>query len=64
MLKNYLVSAPLRSAQDKRPLDVLNSCASLLQRPLCRLAARKHLALQAVFSQHVLRKVSYIFLAE
>jgi len=51
---SYTVSAPLRSVQSKRPLDVLHPCAGCRQLPLSGLAARKHLALQAVPSRQVL----------
>jgi len=47
------VSAPLRSVQGKRPLDVLHPCAGCRQLPFCRLAIWGHLALQAVPSRQV-----------
>jgi len=52
---NYTISAPLRSVQSKRPLDILHPCAGCRQLPLSGLAARKHLALQAAFSRQVLQ---------
>ena len=52
--------SPLRSVQSKRPLDVLHPCAGLRQLPLCGLAARKHLALQAAPSRQVLQNLSIL----
>ena len=60
------------SAKNPANQKVVRSCfnenkskyAGYRQLPLCGLAARKPLALQAVFGQQVLRKASYIFLAE
>ena len=49
----YAVSAPLRSVQGKRPLDVLHPCAGCRQLPFCGLAIWGHLALQAVPSRQV-----------
>ena len=49
------VSAPLRSVQGKRPLDVLHPCAGCRQLPFCGLAIWGHLALQAGYCSLVPR---------